>query len=73
MRAADRLTREIAERKTRIKALVRQLMPMSPLTGKITNADLAVLERWADPNCWSKWVRSGSRPDREGIEQPHRR
>ena len=50
VRAADRLTREIAERKTRIKALVRQLMPMSPLTGKITNADLAVLERWADPN-----------------------
>ena len=46
----DRLTRDIAERKTRIKALVRQLMPMSPLTGKITNADLAVLERWADPN-----------------------
>ncbi len=50
VRAADRLTRDIAERKTRIKALVRQLMPMSPLTGKITNADLAVLERWADPN-----------------------
>jgi transposase len=50
VRAADRLTRDIAERKTRIKALVRQLMPMSPLTGKITNADLAILERWADPN-----------------------
>ena len=50
VRAADRLTRDIAERKTRIKALVRQLMPMSPLTGKITRADLAVLERWADPN-----------------------
>jgi transposase len=50
VRAADRLTRDIADRKTRIKALVRQLMPMTPLTGKITNADLAVLERWADPN-----------------------
>ena len=50
VRAADRLTRDIAERKTRIKALVRQLMPMSPLTGKITRADLEVLERWADPN-----------------------
>jgi hypothetical protein len=25
-------------------------MPMSPLGGKMTNADLAVLERWADPN-----------------------
>ena len=50
VRVADRLTRDIAERKTRIKALVRQLMPMSPLAGKITHADLAVLERWADPN-----------------------
>ena len=50
VRAADRLTRDIADRKTRIKSLVRQLMPMSPLTGKMTNADLTVLERWADPN-----------------------
>jgi len=50
VRVADRLTRDIAERKTRIKALVRQLMPMSPLAGKITHADLEVLERWADPN-----------------------
>jgi transposase len=58
VRAADRLTRDIAERKTRIKALVRQLMPMSPLTGKITNADLGVLERWADPNLL---VKAGAR------------
>lgn len=50
VRVADRLTRDIAERKTRLKALVRQLMPMSPLVGKLTRADLAVLERWADPN-----------------------
>ena len=50
VRATDRLTRAIAEHKTRIKALVRQLMPMSPLTGKMTRADMAVLERWADPN-----------------------
>jgi transposase len=50
VRAADRLTRDIADRKTRIKALVRQLMPMSPMAGKVTNADLVVLERWADPN-----------------------
>jgi transposase len=50
VRATDRLTRTIAEHKTRIKALVRQLMPMSPLTGKMTRADMAVLERWADPN-----------------------
>jgi transposase len=50
VRAADRMTRQIALHKTRIKALVRQLMPMSPLAGKMTQADLAVLERWADPN-----------------------
>jgi transposase len=35
-RAADRMTRQIALHKTRIKALVRQLMPMSPLAGKMT-------------------------------------
>lgn len=50
VRAADRLTRLGAEHKVRIKDLVRQLMPRSPLTGDITAADLAVLERWADPN-----------------------
>jgi transposase len=50
VRAAHRLTRQGALHKTRIKALVRQVMPMSPLPGKITHADLAVLERWADPN-----------------------
>ena len=50
VRAAHRLTRQVALHKTRIKALVRQVMPMSPLPGKITQADLAVLERWADPN-----------------------
>jgi transposase len=50
VRAADRMTRQIALHKTRIKSLVRQLMPMSPLAGKITQADLVVLERWADPN-----------------------
>ena len=33
----------------RIKDLVRQLMPMTPLTGELGMADLAVLERWADP------------------------
>ncbi len=30
--------------------LVRQLLPMSPLTGDLGVADLAVLERFADPN-----------------------
>ncbi len=35
--------------KTRIKDLVQQLMPMTPLTGDVGRADLAVLERYADP------------------------
>jgi transposase len=50
VRATDRLTRAGAEHKRRIKALVRQLLPMSPLTGELGAADLAVLERYADPN-----------------------
>ena len=33
----------------RIKDLVRQLLPISPLTGDLGAADLAVLERYADP------------------------
>jgi transposase len=48
VRAAARLT-EAARRKTRIKDLARQLLPMSPLAGELGKADLAVLERWADP------------------------
>jgi transposase len=50
VRACDRLTQAGAEHKLRIKDLVRQLMPMTPLTGDVGMADLAVLERWADPN-----------------------
>ena len=50
VRAADRLTRAGADHKRRIKDLVRQLMPVSPLTGDLGVADLAVLERYADPN-----------------------
>ena len=38
-----------SEHKVRIKDLVRQLMPMTPLTGDLGQADLAVLERYADP------------------------
>ena len=49
VRACDRLTQQAARRKTRIKDLVRQLMPMTPLTGEVGRADLAVLERYADP------------------------
>ena len=50
VRAADRLTRLSSEHKVRIKDLVRQLIPMTPLTGDLGAADLAVLERWANPN-----------------------
>jgi transposase len=50
VRACDRLTRAATTHKIRIKDLVRQLMPMSPLTGELSRADLAVLERSADPN-----------------------
>src|SRR5499427_8917838 len=49
VRATDRLTRAAAEHKTRIKDLARQLLPSSPLTGDLGAADLAVLERYADP------------------------
>jgi Transposase IS116/IS110/IS902 family len=38
----------------RIKDLVRQLLPMTPLGGDLGVADLAVLERWADPNALLK-------------------
>jgi transposase len=54
VRACDRLTRQASEHKVRIKDLVRQLLPMTPLTGDLGAADLAVLERWADPNALVK-------------------
>jgi transposase len=50
VRATDRLTRAASLHKVRIKDLVRQLLPMTPLGGDLGAADLAVLERWADPN-----------------------
>jgi transposase len=50
VRACDRLTRQAATHKRRIKDLVHQLRPASPLTGELGQADLAVLERWADPH-----------------------
>jgi transposase len=49
VRACERLTRAGSEHKVRIKDLVRQLMPMTALTGDLGKADLAVLERYADP------------------------
>jgi transposase len=44
VRTCGRLTGQITERKLRLKALVRQLLPMSPLSGDLGKADLAVLE-----------------------------
>jgi len=49
VRACDRLTMRAAEHKVRLKDLVRQLMPLTALTGDVGQADLAVLDRWADP------------------------
>src|SRR5512132_4182242 len=50
VRACDRLTRQAATHKRRLKDLVRQLLPVSPLVGELGMADLAVLERYADPH-----------------------
>ena len=50
VRACDRLTQAGATHKRRIKDLMRQLIPMSPLSGDLGVADMAVLERYADPN-----------------------
>ena len=50
VRATDRLTQQAATHKRRIKDLVQQLLPASPLVGELGQADLAVLERWADPH-----------------------
>ena len=46
--------------KRRIKDLARQLLPMTPLTGELGVADLAVLERYADPNALLEAGSSGS-------------
>jgi transposase len=54
VRATDRLTRQAAQHKTRIKDLARQLLPLSPLTGDLGAADLAVLERYADPRALAR-------------------
>jgi transposase len=49
VRATDRLTQQAATHKRRLKDLVRQLLPCSPLVGELGQADLAVLERYGDP------------------------
>ena len=73
VRATDRLTQAGADHKRRIKDLVRQLLPMSPLTGDLGVADLAVLEHYADPNAL---LRLGSKAPhhshRQGLPQPPR-
>ena len=50
VRVCDRLTQQAATHKRRVKDLVRQLLPASPLVGELGMADLAVLERYADPH-----------------------
>ena len=54
VRATDRLTRQGAEHKKRIKDLARQLLPLSPLRGDLGGADLAALERYADPRALAR-------------------
>ena len=49
VRATDRLTRQAADHKRRIKNLACQLLPLSPLTGDLGAAGLAVLERLRRP------------------------
>ncbi len=51
VRACDRLTKLVREHKTRLKDLVRQLLPLTPLHGALGQADLAVLKHTgADPH-----------------------
>jgi transposase len=49
VRVCDRLTQAASVHKVRIKDLVRQVLPVTPLTGDLGRADLAVLEDYADP------------------------
>jgi transposase len=54
VRATDRLTRAGAEHKRRVRDLTRQLLPASPLSADLGAADLAVLERYADPRALAR-------------------
>jgi transposase len=51
VRAADRLTETATRHKVRLRELARQTMPMldEAITGELTAADVAVLERFGDP------------------------
>lgn len=55
VRACDRLTQQASVHKVRIKDLVRQLLPNSPLHGDLGLADLAVLEVCGDPRELVRW------------------
>ncbi len=60
VRACDRLTQQGATHKRRLKDLVRQLLPCSPLAGDLGAADLAVLDRTGgDPTHCSASARRG--------------
>ena len=45
VRLCDRLVQEAGRRKSRIRALVREMLPMTPLRDELTKTDLAILER----------------------------
>lgn len=45
VRLCERLVGEAGSRKSRIRALVREMLPMTPLTDDLTKTDLAILER----------------------------
>lgn len=51
VRACTRLTKESSQAKLRLRALVRESLPMTPLGGVLSKTDLALLGRTgADPN-----------------------
>ena len=69
VRATDRLTRQGAEHKKRIKDLTRELPPLSPLSGDLGAAGLVVLERYADPCALTRaGAGRADRGDRPGPE-----
>ncbi|HEY2214104.1 MAG TPA: transposase [Acidimicrobiales bacterium] len=56
VRAADRLRDQASRHKTRIRELVRQMMPAldGAIAGELRMADVVVLERYADPRILAK-------------------
>lgn len=60
VRVCHRLTRDISESKTRLRSLVRAMLPKTPLVGDLSKTDLAILERTgADPQRLVKLGLSG--------------